>query len=902
MYKLKKIIINDVMFKHNKNNTIIFDDNESIINIVGENGTYKTSFFNKIYNVWSDIYNYEYDNNVDKYNCRYDLFFKYTESNKNINIALFDTFNMFFGPYTSIQNILINCKKIHIVIFESDGTKKFCVYNDHINIKKKYYDNDIYKIDERIEQTLIKNIDETQKKNTIKYLKMKKKIITKYMSRCVTKYNKMKKDHEIIKMIENSLGEIKEKSYEKQKKNVHTKSSLFEYILSDDNIIKYIINNNNEYKTVHSITQLSYILLCKINNTEHKNERYLFIISLLKNEYFMKRVIGKDINNEIFNIKNLQGLLFFLHIIKEYKNVFKINFKKNTDIFKNKNEILKFIMKEFILNNINIKYITGTVLDNTNVNVINLHGNNNKANKIFYTNIFNKLDTRVRFILTHFKYSYEKELDKSIILQINNILDKYSFEFNILDNYSKIKNIYNDISLAFINFLLKQHNIIEYYYNYTNKKLSNDNMTFLENVIESARFHYNEKGYVLSQGQEQIVDTLIFMIFNSKCVILYDEPCPNISKWQSLEFKKFIQCNTYKKNDMQILLISHNENLIDPLHNKTLLFKKNNKYNDYYIKNFSNNGFNRINFIIPELLMLNKCVLVEGYLDYVFFNRFFNEKKHILNFVHCGGKPGVLNAMQFCDKYDIKYIGIIDETENNKYTKENLRDILLYKQNYSIGDINITNKSIKNKLIILQGYHIGEYKFNEDNKIIFSENKKNIENNIILNNIISSITKKFILIKKILNKSVLKNIMEMNEILTKNNILLDKLSTEINKIKEIINNNDISTELYNLINVINDANDVCDIIINTTNLNKIIKDVDGVYKKIETIKKIIKQKKCVVGEFALETLYNCFNNVIEKKNKNEHFFENIIYFNHDNLKNDTIMHKIISLLLKYETF
>jgi ABC-type lipoprotein export system ATPase subunit len=305
---------------------------------------------------------------------------------------------------------------------------------------------------------------------------------------------------------------------------------------------------------------------------------------------------------------------------------------------------------------------------------------------------------------------FKKCKNENIYNKIIEIIKKYNFNIDL--NLNSKENLSHDFSMNEIKYYLKHENLLSYY------DICNDNeKQKILHMIEFCENYYSISNNELSLGEHQIIDTIL--IFEStlkgKYIILYDEPCPNISIWQSQNMSDYMNnYNNINNIHGQILMITHNYSLFN-FDNNLHYINKFNKINintdDLLIKRLNNYDLGK------KLLLATNAILVEGITDKIFYEHIL-PKKNIL-FIDCNGKYLLFSALIFAIKYDLNIlVGIIDEIKDNinykdinnilsltKITPEIIKYFTGINNENIIKNICITIEEFKNllkKIIILQ--------------------------------------------------------------------------------------------------------------------------------------------------------------------------------------------------------
>lgn len=316
---------------------------------------------------------------------------------------------------------------------------------------------------------------------------------------------------------------------------------------------------------------------------KHRKYIFLFLKDMIKDincKYkLLNNISNIIIDDKIYNnlcnedIKNLESIINLSNkIIKKYnkftikdKNVIKLsnNFYANIELnrfffTKIKDKIFKF--NGIILNYKNL--IKNKILTLLSINYIN----KNKINNIKKTI---SLNTNCTLILTENNNEWE------------NILNKYlsNTKYKIINSKKNFKNIFNKDILN-IDFLIVNINIISsiYYKNYFKKYENIDNDIYISviNSIYDNMYNINI--------ENELFDNLYIFQWNN---IIYD----NIKKIQNIDKNNFIyylSCNHIKyyllNGNLDYITLNYIiENSITDINNKTL---KDNSLLDYDINNF----------------------------------------------------------------------------------------------------------------------------------------------------------------------------------------------------------------------------------------------------------------------------------------------------------------------------
>ena len=185
-----------------------------------------------------------------------------------------------------------------------------------------------------------------------------------------------------------------------------------------------------------------------------------------------------------------------------------------------------------------------------------------------------------------------------------------------------------------------------------------------------------------------------FGIIDKNCIFLYDEPCPNLSSWQSQKLEKFINDDYKKINEGQLLIITHNHMLYNvfsdiyyfydlfkftKINNKIKLFRKKIKMVQSQVK---------------QIMLSPLAILVEGITDKLFYSKLLSKNlEYNYIFIPCGGKHNVLTIILFCIVNRINNVyGIIDEI-NRKIPYSDIKKI----NNNHYNTQNNINNFIKKK-------------------------------------------------------------------------------------------------------------------------------------------------------------------------------------------------------------
>lgn len=165
----------------------------------------------------------------------------------------------------------------------------------------------------------------------------------------------------------------------------------------------------------------------------------------------------------------------------------------------------------------------------------------------------------------------------------------------------------------------------------------------------------NDGKYELSKGEHDLVYFLANFFGSSHSMLLLDEPCTRLSHQNKYKILELIK----SKNDKQLIMVTHDKEFIDSTTCKSLLHFR--LENDKTICTTFNNLADENKLIIenPEILFIDKCLCVEGYLDNIVIRQFCKAyditEYPIIQLNGCKSK-----LPQILDKLKIKYKIIYD--------------------------------------------------------------------------------------------------------------------------------------------------------------------------------------------------------------------------------------------------
>lgn len=380
--------------------------------------------------------------------------------------------------------------------------------------------------------------------------------------------------------------------------------------LLDDNLIFHNSNCKNDscvYKKIN-----------KINNNIHNN-------------YYEKENNRVELYNNIIHVLNEIGIF---NISYKNKDIFDLLNLNQGKIYVTYNDISmddKFDLETIIINYINL--LTNTISIDEYINIETLLKNIFQISQRF--KIYNENTTKyIRNSIADIDFEHERRHDLSVIKNTNENLYK-----NIIEKFKEITN--------------KEFNI---------KTIENN--TFIndyEYVIIS-----NNKQYECSNGEYELINFLSEYYSQDSTLMLLDEPCARLSHQNKFNFRKSILS---KLEGKQIIMVTHDRELIDEETCKNILYFKILNDKTLHTTLIDENNINDTNNIngqdikllveSPEILFSEKCLLVEGYTDYIVMSQIlkvFNIYNYaIIQTRGCGSK-----LYKILDKLKIEYKCLYD--------------------------------------------------------------------------------------------------------------------------------------------------------------------------------------------------------------------------------------------------
>jgi len=214
--------------------------------------------------------------------------------------------------------------------------------------------------------------------------------------------------------------------------------------------------------------------------------------------------------------------------------------------------------------------------------------------------------------------------------------------------------------------------------------------------------HENNDEYECSKGESELIDFLTEYYCEKSQIIIIDEPCVHLSSQNKINFREYIlneDCN-----DRQLIVITHDSELISEKNCDNIIYFK---YENKKTKNTSlidlNGDDKKLLFESKEILFANKCLLVEGYSDYLFMKIYlsvFNINNYYIIITRgCGNK-----LWKILNKLDIDYNLMYDadklfQRHNNPtridvtQTKDIIYEIIIDKiiSSYENNDLELYN-------------------------------------------------------------------------------------------------------------------------------------------------------------------------------------------------------------------
>jgi hypothetical protein len=616
-------------------------------------------YFNKKLNFWSFYFLLPYlkttiNNNNNFLNACNKI------KNKNYLIFIFKNFNirkekdLFF--YNFSINIIqfykqikllntvylekkLNINKQKILLYDKINFNKFNIYLLKSNLYYLNYFNYLFlsflfylNRDKKIENNLLNKINKLYYNKSflffnIKRINLKKLIYKNFI---------LKQNNIIYFKINNNINyKIKENELNKNY------FILFYFILFNLNVLN--INNNKKFNLKLKIKEL-YLIESKINNTFLKNNKS----NKKKLLYLKKEIIYFYFSSYIFYflLSNLKLTSF------NYKKLYNFNFYK---IF------LKFLKLKKINNiskNLKILYFF-----KQNINIVNI-----RYNLLFYNMIFYKFIKNINFILIIF-YKFIKTINNKKIYFLKKNINKYffsNFSINNKISYSNLFNLFfNYKTLIFDDFLLSNNN------NYTHKNL--------KKLIYIKNFYYKKK------------IKKIYLFLNKKKSFNFNISTIWVSKINKLRtkfsYKKIIKYKYYNLNNFKIK--NNNKNFKIKFNNFNLLLSfKINYLNNKCYKNFY--YYKKLNFLLIKKIKIfklkdkNTINYKINYFYYLINNKILNKINYI-NFKKNIHKD--INSLN-------KFLNLLVKYENIIYFI-NLNSIFKNKWIFYFNNLNLNIMNIK---------------------------------------------------------------------------------------------------------------------------------------------------------------------------------------------------------------
>jgi len=500
--------------------------------------------------------------------------------------------------------------------------------------------------------------------------------------------------------------------------------------------IKVILDNNSILKPLFIF---NYISNCTKNiNIPINNPSPNFVNKL-------KELINKEISNYSEKLRNFKEIVIKIEL--KNNNVFKyyfindkeINICNNTsnetykftksieDLIKNdnnhnqtNNNIGSCIYSNFILNILNNEKIFDEYDGISIIKLLNMEFDYQKISK--YTDITNNMNFSINKLFDNFfDMKIKKLLDKNNYYGITKILEMVDINTeyengNVLSKsiphiytslHAKMKENNNSYRIRDRLFIIKNTNIKLFDKIRTEFKnvTSNEFDIVLSHTTFPFDYNYiiliNEKQYICSSGESELIDFLTLYYDNNADIILIDEPCTHLSSQNKDNFrKKFLEST---ENNKQLILITHDVELISEETCSNLLYFRLNDKNCTEYVSINNKKIKEYKLIFenPKILFASNCLLVEGWHDYRFFKQFL-KVTNITNYLiiiteGCGSK-----LWEICKLLKIKFKMIYDKDKitgnptNNiiKYRLVNLLSKITDKQLCSNNILHITNNNI----------------------------------------------------------------------------------------------------------------------------------------------------------------------------------------------------------------
>lgn len=478
--------------------------------------------------------------------------------------------------------------------------------------------------------------------------------------------------------------------------------------ISDDEIRENIVMQDSDVdQQIKEITK-------EIGDLRNEREKFTRILSVkesikkINNLHFVdkfKSFIAENPSDKNKSYKIIFEAINYQSVIKKY------NCGINDQLYDNRNEFEKIIdfYKETNSNgsNISIKRLDEIANNVGNINemfkqYLKLH-----IRKITQYNDINsdtaiKLSKEIYTELQKPNVTNEKQRDpydhKTLFNKVFELNNNARSKYNLL----KMKNAdlyrFIDIKEKFKAITGKEFDI----------KYDVDKILDIECVIT-----INRHQYPCSSGENDLINFLAEYYSSESDVLLIDEPCVRLSSQNKINFRKqLLEEDEENKPNKQLIMITHDPQMISEKTCENMIrFELNNNMTKERLINAISSADRKLIFGHKDVLFAKRCLLVEGYTDYLVM-------KNILNFMEnkaigyndylidiCIGKtsrlPFVLN------KLNIDHKIIYDS------------DVILKLSNNISGDVNNNNEVNNLYSIIKQQYDNTQFlNFNEDKSLI----------------------------------------------------------------------------------------------------------------------------------------------------------------------------------------
>ncbi|AYV76546.1 MAG: ATP-dependent endonuclease [Terrestrivirus sp.] len=211
----------------------------------------------------------------------------------------------------------------------------------------------------------------------------------------------------------------------------------------------------------------------------------------------------------------------------------------------------------------------------------------------------------------------------------------------------------------------------------------------------------NNDDYECSKGESELIDFLAEYYCNESQIIMIDEPCVHLSSQNKINFREYILNEDCNK---QLIVITHDCELISEKNCDNIIYFK---YENKKTKNTSlvklDGDDKKLLFENKEVLFANKCLLVEGYSDYLFMKTYlsvFDINNYCIIITRgCGNKLWkILNKLEI--DYNLMYdADKLFQRHNNPtkidvtHTKDIIYEIIIDKiiSSYENNDLELYN-------------------------------------------------------------------------------------------------------------------------------------------------------------------------------------------------------------------